>query len=153
MQWRRRFITLNYIPRANSLLFYKHSAPLLLTSSVKAKQIRADSPNSRDSILVVENCALPYYLVDNCYKGSLRHSAMRLLCFCPSSRRTMLRPSSRFQVTIGFGDPVATHRSLILPPSWVTIPSEDSSSIMSGGITTSMYPIWSEKQEKNIRFP
>lgn len=62
-----------------------------------------------------------------------------------SFRKTMLRPSSLRQVTTGDGVPVALHLSRTLPPSSVVRPSAESSrSIMSGGMTTSMYPIYSK---------
>jgi len=107
--------------------------------------------NSRDSVFIINRPRSPlacYCLIkvasDKSSRG-LRDTGIRLHCFCPSSLRMMLRPSSRFQVTVGFGEPVARHRNLMLPPSWVTIPSADSSSIMSGGITTCMYPIWNKE--------
>lgn len=39
-----------------------------------------------------------------------------LRSFWPFSRSTMARPSSRFQVTLGSGEPVAMQRSLMLSP-------------------------------------
>jgi len=69
------------------------------------------------------------------------HSSVLRLTPC-SLLSVMFLPSSRRQITTGSGVPVARQRSRTSPFSLVVKRSAVSSkSMMSGGITTSMYPI------------
>lgn len=59
-----------------------------------------------------------------------------------SVRRVIFRPSSRRQVTTGFGVPVARHRNRRSLFSFaVRRSAESSKSMISGGITTVMWPV------------